>query len=221
LLKADLHIHSKYSMDCDSTLEAIITRCQELGINCIALADHGTVEGGLKMQEIAPFPVIVAEEVLTPDGEIMGMFLRETIKSGQSLEEVVRQIKAQGGLVCAQHPYDTLLRPGIGGKVLNRIASEIDLVEVLNARSPLPQSSRKSLAFAEKLNLPESAGSDAHSITEIGNAYVEMPEFTDKEGFLKALREGKISGHPASPFVHMNGLRKILKKSFQRDAGGV
>ena len=221
MLKADLHIHSKYSMDCDSPLEKIIARCLELGINCIALADHGTVEGGLKMREIAPFKVIVAEEVLTPDGEIMGMFLKETIKSGQPLGEVIRQIKAQGGLVCAQHPYDMLLRPGLGGKVLNRIAGEIDLVEVLNARSPLPQSSRKSLAFAEKHNLPESAGSDAHSIAEIGNAWVEMPEFTDKESFLKSLSEGKIGGHLSSPFVHFGGFTRRLKNGFQKEAKDV
>ena len=208
-------------MDCDSPLEAIIARCQEMGINCIAIADHGTVEGALKMQEIAPFKVIVAEEVLTPDGEIMGMFLTRTIASGQPIDEVIRQIKAQGGLICAQHPYDTLLRPGMGGKVINRIASEIDLVEVLNARSPLAQSSRKSLAFAEKHNLPGSAGSDAHSIPEIGNAYIEMPEFTDKEGFLKSLAEGKIYGHQASLFVHMNGLRKILRKGLNKEPGDV
>ncbi len=204
-------------MDSESQLEKIIARCQELGINCIALVDHGTVEGGLKMREMAPFKVIVAEEVLTPDGEIMGMFLKETIKSGQPLEEVIKQIKAQGGLVCAQHPFDTLLRPGLGGKVMNRIAKDIDLVEVLNARTPLAQSSRKSLAFAEKHGLPGGAGSDAHTIPEIGNAYIEMPEFTDKISFLKSLREGKIGGHLTSPFVHFNGLGRKIKNGFQKE----
>ena len=41
------------------------------------------------MQRIAPFPVIVAEEILTPHGEIMGMFLKETIPSGLSVEETI------------------------------------------------------------------------------------------------------------------------------------
>jgi len=53
MLKADLHIHTEYSMDCSTPLEKIISRCQELGINCIAIADHGTAEGALKMQKIA------------------------------------------------------------------------------------------------------------------------------------------------------------------------
>ena len=75
MLKADLHIHTEYSMDCKMPLSQVIERCQQKGINCVAIADHGTVEGALKMQAIAPFKVIVAEEILTPHGEIMGMFL--------------------------------------------------------------------------------------------------------------------------------------------------
>ena len=89
LLKADLHIHTEYSMDCNTPLKKLIDRCLELGINCVAIADHGTIEGALRMQSIAPFPVIVAEEVLTPDGEIMGVFLKEGIPSGLSVEQVI------------------------------------------------------------------------------------------------------------------------------------
>ena len=100
MLKADLHMHSEYSMDCNMPLEKIIERCQEVGVNCIALSDHGTAEGALKLREIAPFKVIVAEEVLTPHGEIMGLFLEETIPSGLSAEATIDRIKAQNGLVC-------------------------------------------------------------------------------------------------------------------------
>ena len=96
MLKADLHIHTRYSMDSSTSLEAIVSRCLELGINCIAIADHGTVTGALKMQSLAPFTVIVAEEILTPHGEIMGMFLKETIPSDSSVEETISQIRAQG-----------------------------------------------------------------------------------------------------------------------------
>jgi len=48
LLKADLHIHTRYSMDCDTPLDKIVRRCQELRINCVAIADHGTAEGALE-----------------------------------------------------------------------------------------------------------------------------------------------------------------------------
>ena len=87
MFKADLHIHTRYSRDSSSTLEAIILTCQKKGINCIAIADHGAIEGALRLKQMAPFQVIVAEEVLTTRGEIMGMFLKNLIPSGLSMEE--------------------------------------------------------------------------------------------------------------------------------------
>ena len=101
-------------MDSSNELEDIIKRCQELGINCIAVSDHGTAEGGRRMQELAPFPVIVAEEILTPHGEIMGMFLKETVPSNITVEEAIARIKEQDALVCIPHPFDTLRPPANG-----------------------------------------------------------------------------------------------------------
>jgi predicted metal-dependent phosphoesterase TrpH len=201
-------------MDCNTPLDKIIERCLETGINCIAIADHGTAEGALKMQGIAPFPVIVAEEILTPYGEIMGMFLKETIPSGLSVEQTLSQIKAQGGLVCIPHPFDTFRRSGLDDRTLEEIAGQIDVIEVFNSRSPLLRSSAKAQIFAQKYGIPGSAGSDAHTPGEIGNAYVEMPEFNDKNDFLNALAKGKIFGHRTNPLVHFGSLWARVRKQF-------
>ncbi len=214
MLKADLHIHSEYSMDCNTPLEKIISRCQEVGINCIAICDHGTAEEALRMREIAPFPVIVAEEILTPYGEIMGMFLEETIPSGLSVEETLSRIRAQDGLVCIPHPFDTFRQSALRGNILEEIAEQIDVIEVFNSRGVLRRDSAKALAFATKYGIAQSAGSDAHTPHEIGNAYVEMPEFKSKDDFLKALGKGKISGHRTNPLIHFAGAWARLKKKF-------
>lgn len=213
MLKADFHIHSKYSMDCNVSLEAIIHRCQEVGINCITIADHGTVEGGLEMQKIAPFTVIVAEEILTPHGEIMGMFLKETIPSGNGITpaEAIARIREQNGLVCVPHPYDTVRMSALGGKALEEIAGQIDILEVFNARCLFPYSSERALALAKKHGIARSAGSDSHTLGEIGNVYVEMPEFSGKNDFLEALKKGEIHGHRSSPLVHFNSVWNRLQ----------
>jgi len=199
-------------MDCNMPLEKIVSRCQEVGINCIAICDHGTAEGGLRMREIAPFPVIVAEEILTPHGEIMGMFLEETIPSGLSVEQTISRIRAQGGLVCIPHPFDIFRHSALRNNILEEIAEHIDIVEVLNSRYILGQSSTKALAFALKHGIAQSAGSDAHTPSEIGNAYVEMPEFNGRDDFLEALEKGKISGHRTSPLIHFASVWARLKK---------
>jgi len=214
LLKADLHIHTEYSMDCDMSLEDVISRCLETGINCIAIADHGTVEGALKIQSLAPFPVIVAEEILTPYGEIFGAFLKEGVPSGLSIEQTISHIRSQGALIGLPHPFDPFRGFRLDSKRLEELGEQLDFVEVFNARSPFPWFSTKAQAFAEKYGIPGTAGSDAHTPNEIGNTYIEMPEFNGKDDFIQALREGKISGRRASPWVHFGSTWTKLKRSF-------
>ena len=218
MLKADLHIHTAYSIDCNTPLEKIINRCLEMEINCIAIADHGTAEGALKMQSLAPFKVIVAEEILTPHGEIMGMFLKETIPSGLSVEQAISRIKAQGGLVNIPHPFDMLRGLRLDGRELGALVDRIDVIEVFNAREPFRKPSAKAQAFAQKYDIPGTVGSDAHTIGEIGNAYIEMPEFNGRDDFLQALRDGKMMGHRTTPLIH---LYTALEKLWEKLKGGL
>jgi hypothetical protein len=199
-------------MDCNTPLEKIVSRCLEIGINCIAICDHGTVEGALKLRDIAPFTVIVAEEIMTPHGEIMGMFLEQTIPSGLSVDKTIAQIRSQGGLVCIPHPYDIFRQSALLNNIIEEIAEQIDIIEVFNSRTLLPKNSAKALAFALKYGIPKSAGSDAHTLREIGNAYVEMPKFNGKDDFLQALEKGNISGHRTNPFIHFASVWTKLRK---------
>lgn len=212
MLKADLHVHTEYSVDCNTPLEKIVSRCLETGINCLAICDHGTAEGALRMRGMAPFTVIVAEEIMTPDGEIMGMFLKETIPSRLPVKEVISRIRAQGGLVCIPHPFDILRHSALHNKVIEEIADQIDIIEVFNSRIFFPQNSAKALAFATKYGIPKSAGSDAHTLGEIGRTYVEMPEFKGKDDFLEALEGGKITGHITNPLIHFASAWTKLRK---------
>ena len=218
MLKADLHMHTKYSFDCTTSPQAIIRRCQKIGINCVAVADHGTIEGAQRVKEVAPFRVIVAEEILTPLGEIMGMFLTESIPSSISVEEAFRRIKAQNGLVCLPHPFDSMR--GINHRGFKEIAGllpQVDVIEVFNSRAMrLGSSNAKALAFAKEHRMLQTAGSDAHTTGEIGHAYVEMAEFDDIDGFRRSLAEGHIYGHHTCPMIHVVSTLKTLKKRILR-----
>jgi predicted metal-dependent phosphoesterase TrpH len=213
LLKADFHVHTRYSMDCDTKLDQLIMRCQKMGINCIAVADHGSAEGGLELKKIAPFKVIVAEEILTPNGEIMGLFLKETIPTKIPIEEAISRIKAQGGLVSIPHPFDPLRGLKLDRDAVEKLAGQIDLVEVFNARGPFAGPVKKAKALAENHKLPGIAGSDAHYLFEIGYTYVEMPEFNGKEEFLTALKNAAIHKRKAGFMVYLRtGLARFGKK---------
>jgi hypothetical protein len=214
-MKADLHIHTKYSLDSTTSLDKLVDRCQKLGIDCIAIADHGTTEGAIKLKDIAPFSVIVAEEMLTPHGEIMGMFLKETIPSHLSVLETISRIKAQDGLVCIPHPFDRFRASALDSSVIEEIIDQIDIIEVFNARTIPFQNLKKAHVFAQKHAIAQSAGSDAHTLAEVGHAYIEMPEFNDRGDFLQALAQGKVCGRRSNPFVHFFSLGSRLKKKFR------
>jgi len=212
-MKADLHVHTCYSIDCCTPLERIVDHCIEIGIECIAVADHNTIEGALKLKEIAPFKVIVAEEVLTPVGELMGLFLTEEIPKGLSPLETIARIKSQGALVNIPHPFGRSLFGNSNKLTSPEILSQVDVVEVFNSRTPLSgRSAAKARRLAQEYRKPASAGSDAHTIGEIGRAYVEMPEFNGPEDFLICLSQGKIFGHNSGPLIHFASTRAKIGK---------
>jgi predicted metal-dependent phosphoesterase TrpH len=205
-------------MDASTTFEQLLARCSEVGLGAIAIADHGTAEGALEFQKMAPFPVIIAEEVLTPYGEIMGMFLKKTIPTGTSVEDTVAAIREQGGLVCIPHPFDPLRSSALESKVIEALVEkgQIDVLEVLNARILLHSAVRRADKFAKKYNLLRSAGSDAHRPDELGNAYLEMPPFTTKEEFLESLAKAEICGRRNSPLVHLHSTAQRIKKKLAK-----
>ena len=212
LIKADLHVHTTYSTDCATTLEQVIARCVEVGIGCLAVADHGTIAGALRLKEMAPFTIIVAEEILTPSGEVMGLFLSQEIPNKLPVDEAIAQIKAQDGLVCIPHPYDMVRLSAFKNQVLETIMPQVDIVEVFNSRSLSPSNSAKAWRLAHNYGKLASAGSDAHTASEIGKAYVEMPGFNGKDEFLTSLAKGKILGHRSNPLVHFASTWAKLKK---------
>jgi predicted metal-dependent phosphoesterase TrpH len=202
LLKADLHTHTHYSRDSITSTKQCVRRCLKLGINCLAVTEHNNVEGALAVQRIAPFKVIVAEEIKTVEGELTGLFLKETIPPNLTPEETIERVKAQGGLVSLPHPFDRVRREPLREQARERILSRLDIIEVFNSRTTFRSDNERARRLAEELGLPMGAGSDAHSPWELGTTYVEMPDFEGPQQFLEALRQGRIVGRRANPLVH-------------------
>jgi predicted metal-dependent phosphoesterase TrpH len=217
LLRADLHVHTRHSKDSTSSPQKIVQHCLDTGINCLAVTDHDTISGALELESIAPFLVIVGEEIMTTGGEIIGLFLKEQIAAHQSPEGTAAQIKDQGGLVCIPHPFDRF-RPHsrIRADALKRITSEIDLVEVFNSRTFMLKDSARALEFAREHGFPGTVGSDAHVEREVGRAYMEMPEFNGVEEFQASLRLGRMFTRRTSVIVHFYNIRNRIVKLRER-----
>jgi len=213
VIKVDLHIHTEYSGDSLLSFEAIIATCQRRGIGCVAITDHNTIAGALAFKRIAPFPVIVGEEIRTTAGEITGLFLSQEIPRGLSPQETIDRIREQGGLVYIPHPFSRARRSSLRRDVLEEIVPQIDIVEAFNSRTLLGRDNERARRFAQEHGLPCGAGSDAHTAYEIGRAYVEMEEFSGEEDFLRNLAQGRVVGQLTVPLIHIiTSLMKVYKK---------
>ncbi|UCC59560.1 MAG: PHP domain-containing protein [Dehalococcoidia bacterium] len=217
MLKADLHVHTCHSKDSTSSPDLIVRHCLEVGINCLAVTDHNSIDGALEVTRIAPFEVIVGEEMMTTGGEIIGLFLSELIPPRLCPEETVARIKAQGGLVCIPHPFDRF-RPHsrLSRDSLEKIMPDIDLIEVFNSRTYLLRDSKRAMKYAQSHGLPGIVGSDAHVIREIGRSYIEMPEFNDVEQFRLALSKGRMVMRKTGVFIHFYNVRNRIVKRLKR-----
>lgn len=200
--RLDLHIHTRSSHDCLSEYADVISTARERGLDRIAVTDHDEIEGALRMREAAPDLVIVGEEVKTAEGvDVTGLFISEKIPAGTPAIEAARRIREQGGYVYIPHPFAG--GKGVGPHVLERLAPWIDVVEVFNARVHRQALNARARRWASERGLPGGAGSDAHTLREIGRGVIEVPPFHGPEGFLDALRAGRVDGRASSRLVHL------------------
>jgi predicted metal-dependent phosphoesterase TrpH len=167
MIKVDLHVHTCCSKDGLLSPEEIVVNCQEKGLGALAITDHNTGAGAVAVREMAPFPVIVGQEVSTSQGEVMGLFLEREVPKGLSPSEAIAVIKERGGLAGVPHPFDRLRREALGERALMKIVGELDFIEGFNSRVTLPGDNRRSQEFARERGLPCTAGSDAHSGYEL------------------------------------------------------
>jgi predicted metal-dependent phosphoesterase TrpH len=211
-MKVDLHVHTCYSRDSLTSLETVIETCQRRGLDKVAITDHNTIAGALSLQEMAPKLVIVGEEIKTPAGEFIAYFLEEEIPRGLSLQETIARIRAQGGVVGVSHPLDRLRREAMRWTNLMEIIDQVDALEAFNARTIFPADNRRAEELARQRGLLVTAGSDAHTAAEIGQAYVEMPPFNGKEEFMQSLAQGQIMGRLSTPWIHFASTYAKLRK---------
>ena len=188
-MRVDLHLHSHFSHDGQSSLDELIQRCAECGLDRIALTDHNTVEGALALAKMAPVLAIIGEEAKTREGEVIGLFITGRIPPYLPPEEAMDMIHGMGGLTYLPHPLDRN-RAHFRAERLVELADRIDIIETYNAWCE-PASNQAAARFAADLGKVSATGSDAHSARELGRSWMEMEEYSGPQDFLEKLRQAR------------------------------
>ena len=211
-----MHLHTRASFDCLSEPQDVVERALARGIDRICITDHNEIAAALEMHREYLDIVIVGEEVKTAEGvDIIGLFLEERIPKGTPARETCERIREQGGLVYVPHPFAS--GKGGGGRVLETIADLIDIIEGFNARLHDSALNDRAVEWGRARGIPLGAGSDAHTLAEVGRAWVEAPRADGgPAAFLEAVRRGTIHGRSSSRVVHLASTWAKLHKSVFR-----
>jgi predicted metal-dependent phosphoesterase TrpH len=223
-VKVDMHTHSEFSPDSRTPIARQAKKIKEAGLDVVCATDHNTIEGGLRLREIADgFRVIVGAEILSRDGEIIGLFLERDVPRRLSAEETIARIRDQGGVVSIPHPFSRNRLNRIRRPALERVWSQVDAIEIFNAREAFTSDNLRATAFAQERGIAGAVGSDAHRTREIGQAWLEMDDFADRDGFVAALRSGTVNGTLTGQLIHLwtrwDVMRKWLARQLRRSGG--
>jgi predicted metal-dependent phosphoesterase TrpH len=166
----DFHIHTDASNDTLTKIERVVATAMKRGLSGIAVTDHHSMKGAFALQAYVkrkrlPLVVILGQEVMTNQGEIMGLFLKKQVPSeGIDIKDAIRLIREQNGVVVLPHPYRT------APSILEYV-DEFDFIEVNNSRTSR-EKNQQALVLAEEHSKQQIVGSDAHWAHEIGKNVV-------------------------------------------------
>lgn len=187
-MRLDLHIHSRHSRDATASTADIVRACRHVGLSGFSITDHNAIGGSLEARSLAREAGLLAVpglEVSTSDGHVLAYGVRELVPRGLTAAETVERIEAAGGLAVAAHPVR--FPSGIGLSLAESVG--FHAIEVLNGGSSR-SANRSALVLARRVGRPQTAGSDAHRLGEVGRSYTEIDGASTEDQVLDAIRKG-------------------------------
>jgi predicted metal-dependent phosphoesterase TrpH len=191
----DTHIHeSKYSLDSEISLNDIIKRAKEIGLDGVCITNHESneiMEEAHALSRSTGFLILVGAEILTFEGDVLVFGLKDWPKEMMHAKDLLKLVHAHNGVAISAHPYRNNNR-GFGNYI--REAKELGLsgVEAFNGSTD-PHQNLYAYSLATELNLTCIGSSDAHVIEKIGTYATVFPDgIRDEIDLINAIKEGNV-----------------------------
>ncbi len=219
-IRLDMHVHSHYSSDASNTPKTIADGWKKYGVLPV-VCDHNSIRGAdetcrLIREQSPDVPVILAEEILTSEGEIIGLFLNEEIPACLTAAETLDIINDQGAISIVPHPFCTYRSTAIRRDTLMEVGNRIDVIEGYNARNVTNLANIQAQQFAQKWMKPVSVGSDAHTPFELNSSYATIEPFETPGELVRNLLTADVRYRKVHSSLHR--ISKLIKA--ERLAGG-
>lgn len=222
MLTIEFHCHTNASLDSRVQPADLVAACRQRGLDRVVVTDHWSLAGALEAHRLDPELVIVGEEVQTDRGELLAAFVTEEIPRWAPYREAIARLREQGAFISVSHPFDPR-RSHWSAQELEELAGLVDAFETFNSRNLRPSYNLAAAEFASRHNLPGTAGSDAHTLAELGRATMRLPDFADGDGLRSVIAQAEFRAQSSGPGVRLasrfNKIRRLARNIRPSDGG--
>ena len=217
MVKADLHIHTKFSkyptsdkepfkfigmQDCYVHPEEAYRIAKKKGMDFVGITDHHSIEAALDLDSKYP-DIIVGEELdvkASDDGHIIHLLVYDINEKQHNdlsdlrnvgVKETCEYTRKNDIAHSWAHPNLNPVKAVLSKKIIDELMNYIDRVEVKNGFDTRTGNNfAKNIAknYSKKI----SGGSDAHTKSFIGDVYTHNNFARNKTDFLEALKKGEV-----------------------------
>ena len=200
----DLHSHT-WPRSHDSVLnpDDLIVRAKQGGLDAIVFTEHDTVWDYKSIEELRAkhnFLVLAGVEISTDDGHILAFGIDKYVFGMHRSKELASYVERADGALVAAHPYrrqmpwfsrnDEEYRTALEKASRNPAYQYVQALEEWNGRGS-DKENEFSRRLCDMMTLPGTAGTDSHSISDVGKCatYFEA-EIHDERELIAALKSG-------------------------------
>ncbi len=217
---ADLHIHTTASDGVAAPADVVHWVCEHTDLSVIAISDHNTNVGAIEAVEVVEsegldLEVVVAQEIESAQGHIIGLWTPELVRPGMSAADTVAAVHDQGGFAVAAHPFAPRLWAKAGLDRGDRGVYDVvayDGFECANS-TPLLFVANWIAWFYQRSagdRFACTGGSDAHILHAIGSSRTYFPgETADDLRFALDARLTRVTRPGLSPARNMRYARNV------------
>lgn len=204
----DIHLHTRNYSGCSNIEpEDLLRRAVDIGLNGIALTEHGTrwpeaKLDALRLKTGIDDLVIVSGQEITcynrkwrRQGDFLVFGVRGSLGSNISARELIKIAHGDGGIVITAHPYKRSRSGdeyyGIADGMLDL---DIDGIELYHPEHDEEAVFKVKEASRRMGGLPLTGGSDAHVLSAVGACTtVFQQDVWNEAQFVEVLRAGRIT----------------------------
>ncbi|MHB8576841.1 MAG: PHP-associated domain-containing protein [Dehalococcoidia bacterium] len=201
----DLHNHT-WPRSHDSVLnpDDLVVRAKKAGLDAICFTEHDTLWDEKSVKEIRErhnFLVLAGVEIGTDDGHILTFGIDKYVFGMHRSHELAGHVDKNDGAMVAAHPYRRQMPWYMKDeeeyqRALDRAAENPSYTFCVGLEELNGRGSEKENAFAKRLTdmmgMPGTAGTDSHSIQDIGKCatYFERT-IHDERDLINELKSGR------------------------------